>query len=156
MLFNNTFQSFRKNKVPGVWDVVCKINTKINTITSIYNIVSILLSNPVPWQNWMAAYLGYTPRMKTLFRGRPLLWFMTRIREEERSKQCANDWLNYYMIGLISKQRLSIKQVINKLTTWLFVPVSSTIIFAVTQPRHTDALACRILTSARHFPRGTT
>ena len=48
MLFNNTFQSFRKNKVPGVWDVVCKINTKINTITSIYNIVSILLSNPVP------------------------------------------------------------------------------------------------------------
>ena len=27
------------------------------------------LSNPVPWQNWMAAYLGYTLRMRTLFRG---------------------------------------------------------------------------------------
>jgi len=27
------------------------------------------LSNPVPWQNWMAAYLGYTLQMKTLFRG---------------------------------------------------------------------------------------
>ena len=27
------------------------------------------LSNPVSWQNWMAAYLGYTLRMKTLFRG---------------------------------------------------------------------------------------
>jgi len=27
------------------------------------------LSNPVPWQNWMAAYLGYTLRMKRLFRG---------------------------------------------------------------------------------------
>ena len=27
------------------------------------------LSNPVPWQNCMAAYLGYTLRMKTLFRG---------------------------------------------------------------------------------------
>ena len=26
------------------------------------------LSNTVPWQNWMAAYLGYTLRMKTLFR----------------------------------------------------------------------------------------
>ena len=24
------------------------------------------LSNPVPWQNWMAAYLGYTLRMKTV------------------------------------------------------------------------------------------
>ena len=29
-------------------------------------------SNPVPWQNWMAAYLGYTLRMKTLFRGWPV------------------------------------------------------------------------------------
>jgi len=27
------------------------------------------LSNPVPWQNWMAAYLGYILRMKTLFHG---------------------------------------------------------------------------------------
>jgi len=27
------------------------------------------LSNPVPWQNWMVAYLGYTLRMRTLFRG---------------------------------------------------------------------------------------
>ena len=26
-------------------------------------------SNPVPWQNWMAAYLGYTLRMRMLFRG---------------------------------------------------------------------------------------
>ena len=30
------------------------------------------LSNPVPWQNWMAAHLGYTLRMKMLFRGWPL------------------------------------------------------------------------------------
>ena len=27
------------------------------------------LSNPVPWQNWMASYLRYTLRMTTLFRG---------------------------------------------------------------------------------------
>jgi len=31
------------------------------------------LSNPVPWQNWMTAYLGYTLRMKTLFRGWPVM-----------------------------------------------------------------------------------
>jgi len=31
------------------------------------------LSNPVPWQNWMAAYLGYTLRMRTLFRGWPIM-----------------------------------------------------------------------------------
>jgi len=30
------------------------------------------LSNPVPWQNWMAAYLGYTLQMKTLFCGWPV------------------------------------------------------------------------------------
>jgi len=27
----------------------------------------------LPWQNWMAAYLGYTLRMKTLFRGWPVM-----------------------------------------------------------------------------------
>jgi len=31
------------------------------------------LSNPVPWQNWMATYLGYTLRMNTLFRGWPVM-----------------------------------------------------------------------------------
>jgi len=34
------------------------------------------LSNPVPWQNWMVAYLGYsryTLLMKTLFRGWPVM-----------------------------------------------------------------------------------
>ena len=30
-------------------------------------------SNPVPWQNWMAAYLSYTLRMKMLFRGWPIM-----------------------------------------------------------------------------------
>ena len=29
------------------------------------------LSHPVPWQNWMMAYLSYTLRIKTLFRGWP-------------------------------------------------------------------------------------
>ena len=31
------------------------------------------LSNPVPWQNSMAAYLGYTLQTKTLFRGWPIM-----------------------------------------------------------------------------------
>jgi len=31
------------------------------------------LSNPVHWQNWMVAYLGYTLRMRTLFRGWPIM-----------------------------------------------------------------------------------
>jgi len=34
---------------------------------------SLTLSNPVPWQNWMVAYLGYTLRMKTLFCGWPIM-----------------------------------------------------------------------------------
>jgi len=31
------------------------------------------LSNPVPWQNWMVAYLGCTLQMKMLFRGWPVM-----------------------------------------------------------------------------------
>ena len=31
------------------------------------------LSNPVPWQNWMAVYLGYTLRIRKLFRGWPIM-----------------------------------------------------------------------------------
>ena len=42
------------------------------------------LSNPVPQQNWMAAYLGYTLQMKTLFHA-DQLWLRTRIREEEEA-----------------------------------------------------------------------
>ena len=34
---------------------------------------ALTLSNPAPWQNWMAACLGYTLRMKTLFRGWPVM-----------------------------------------------------------------------------------
>ena len=38
------------------------------------------LSNPVPWQNWIAAYLGYTLRMKTLFCGWPVIVHDTHTR----------------------------------------------------------------------------
>ena len=43
------------------------------------------LSNPVPWQNWMAAYLGYTLRMKALFRGWPIMVNDTHTRRRRRS-----------------------------------------------------------------------
>ena len=48
------------------------------------------LSNPVPWQNWMAAYLGYTLRMKMLFRGWPVMVndMYTRRRRRRRLHNC--------------------------------------------------------------------
>jgi len=39
-------------------------------------------SCPLPWQNWMAAYLGYTLRMKTLFRGWPAMVHDTHTRSD--------------------------------------------------------------------------
>ena len=42
------------------------------------------LLNPVPWQNWMAAYLGYTLRMRTLFRGWPIMVNDTYTRRRRR------------------------------------------------------------------------
>ena len=41
------------------------------------------MSNPVPWQNWMAAYLGYTLWMKTLFCGWPVMVHDTHKRRSE-------------------------------------------------------------------------
>ena len=44
------------------------------------------LSNPVPWQNWMAAYLGYTLRLKTLFRGWPVMAHETYTRKRRSAE----------------------------------------------------------------------
>jgi len=38
------------------------------------------LSSPVPWQNWMAAYLGYILQMKMLFHGWPIMVYDTHTR----------------------------------------------------------------------------
>jgi len=38
------------------------------------------LSNRIPWQNWMPAYLVYTLRMKVLFRGWPIMVHDTHTR----------------------------------------------------------------------------
>ena len=42
------------------------------------------LSNLVPWQNWMAAYLGYTLRMKMLFCGWPVMVNDTHTRRRRK------------------------------------------------------------------------
>ena len=54
------------------------------------------LLNPVPWQNWMAAYLGYTLRMRTLFRGWPIMVKDTHTRRRRRpeiSEFALTSWL---------------------------------------------------------------
>ena len=43
------------------------------------------LSNPVPWQNWKAAYLGYTLWMKTLFHGWPIMVNDTHTRRRMKN-----------------------------------------------------------------------
>ena len=42
------------------------------------------LSNPVPWQNWIVAYLSYTLRMKMLFCGWPVMVHNTHTRRRRR------------------------------------------------------------------------
>ena len=51
------------------------------------------LSNPVPWQNWMAAYLGYTLWMKTLFRGWPVMVHDTHTRRRRLNFNNKLPWL---------------------------------------------------------------
>jgi len=65
------------------------------------------LSNPVPWQNWMAAYLGYTLRMKTLFRGWPVMVHDTHaIRRRAEKSWCAAVRLKHECFQLSSEFRL--------------------------------------------------
>ena len=45
-----------------------------------------ILSNPVPWQNWVVVYRGYTLRMKRLFRGWPVMVHDKHMRR--RMRQC--------------------------------------------------------------------
>jgi len=45
------------------------------------------LSNPVSWQNWMAAYLGYTLRMRTLFHDWPIMVNDTHTRRRRLQTQ---------------------------------------------------------------------
>ena len=51
------------------------------------------LSNPVPWQNWMVAYLGYTLQMRTLFCGWPVMVHDTHTRRRRRSEV---EWVQHH------------------------------------------------------------
>ena len=46
------------------------------------------LLNFVPWQNWMAAYLGYTLQMKTLFRGWPVMVYDMHTKRRRKRLDC--------------------------------------------------------------------
>ena len=56
------------------------------------------LSNPVPWQNWMAAYLGYTLRMRTLFRGWPVMVDDTHTRRRSIKWRARTE---YILVSLV-------------------------------------------------------
>jgi len=56
------------------------------------------LSNPVPWQNWMAAYLGYSLQMKKLFHGWSIMVYDTHTRRR-RLTQCFTNGLRVLFIG---------------------------------------------------------
>jgi len=66
------------------------------------------LSNPVPWQNWMAAYLGYTLRIKMLFRGWPVMIHDTRTRRKRKqhsTNKQANDIADILCIHTLCRER---------------------------------------------------
>jgi len=80
---------FAWNRMPAEWNgdlqtLICVLVARPRRCLT--------LSNAVPRQNWMVAYLGYTLRMKTLFRGWPVMahdmhtrrrrmrWFLKHLR----------------------------------------------------------------------------
>ena len=71
------------------------------------------LSNPVPWQNWMAAYLGYTLQMKTLFRGWPIMAHETHTRRRRRTMLSAYLWYVVTDICGVVQQRVCQSRVHN-------------------------------------------
>jgi len=63
------------------------------------------LSNPVPWQNWMVAYLGYTLRMRTLFCGWPIMVNDTHTRRRRRRmRRCFKSLLLHHFRRSYLKQ----------------------------------------------------
>ena len=74
------------------------------------------VSNPVPWQNWMAAYLGYTLRMKTLFCGWPVMVHDTHMRRR-RSQQSLHS-----VYPLLPSQVVSIRDLQRLALYWFHAP----------------------------------
>ena len=61
------------------------------------------LSNPVPWQNWMEAYPGYTLRMKMLFPGWPIMVHNTHMGRSPSFCTVCVFWFDYgIVVGCLS------------------------------------------------------
>jgi len=80
----SSLMSFRQYTEAEVWHIVIKSPIKSCSMDPVPTFLlhefivarprrCLTLSHPVPWQNWMAVYLGCTLRMKTLFRGWPVM-----------------------------------------------------------------------------------
>ena len=67
-----------------ICDMICILQTLICVLVARPR-QCLTLSNPVPWQNWMTAYLGYILRMRTLFRGWPITVNNTHTIRRRRS-----------------------------------------------------------------------
>ena len=78
----------------------CKVQWFKSGIDRMMLLRRLTLSNRVPWQNWMAAYLGYTLRMKTLFRGWPVMAHETHTRRRRLPPQSDHNTLKYHTQAL--------------------------------------------------------
>jgi len=91
------------------------------------------LSNCVPWQNWMVAYLGYTLRMKTLFCGWPVVAHDTHARRRRLlqsqillRKKLVQWWWWWWMMMVmmllnLSKQEMNVQCHLNK---WICISIA--------------------------------
>ena len=120
------------------------------------------LSNPVPWQNWMAAYLGYTLRMKTLFRGWPVMVHDTHTRRSYTlliyaftgSIACSGDMM-FSPFCIVCPEACSTAHQSNKLDNWdglIFLNINITCLFwnLITPPRRIHAMLRSVIRSFGH------
>ena len=82
------------------WHMNCKVQWFKSGIDHMMLLRCLTLSNRVPWQNWMAAYLGYTLRMRTLFRGWPVMAHETHTRRRRLPPQSDHNTLKYHTQAL--------------------------------------------------------
>ena len=120
------------------------------------------LSNPVPWQNWMVSYLGYTLRMRTLFRGWPIMVNDTHTRRRRsrlRTWRRARAWkLQAFATFLVWQSNCRLESMVTSSdlsfdATGRVLPATSTVVMLAADwsragvPRKTtsdlSALSCR-------------
>jgi len=114
------------------WSTSCMYVVILSSITSV-SLVFSALSNPVPWQNWMAAYLGYTLQMKTLFRGWPVMvhgMHMRRRRSAIYGIFQKKIWLIFYFIF----HELSLVRLALDLVDWPLFFIAMTLLIGSSGP----------------------